>query len=353
MEGASPVVHTMSDIRQMLLEESRKLQEISERNQQLFDRMLPSDQEHFSSKSEALNAGSRHETDDGFGSSRPLDSLDRNVFDAPRSATKLAPATPHNPDTGDLTEAQLQTPHVFHPEVPRIPFENIAERAMPVDTKAELKVNAYLQSFDGADRLLVGVHMKLLHSYYKSHAEGLEPEDFVRLCRAAGLMDGEHAFTNPDIISITSGVIEEMQVSNPDRAVDTSMDFLSFCIAAGEVAAFRFSKAASRHVANRLLFRRVLAPLSFHVMLSDLVPQSVVNLVPQTSADSTPAAARSFGRSSRGIGNESNLGATMPGVVGGQTGLLDPLIGLAPGPLEQSRSQVEVWARYLCRERCC
>lgn len=193
------------------------------------------------------------------------------------------------------------------------------------------------------------------------------PEDLVRLCRAAGLMDGPHAFSNPDIISIAVGVIETLnEGSIPADAslvgIDTAMDFRAFCVALSEIAAFRFSRAESAHVGQRTLFRRVLGPLALHVMASDLVPQAAVNIIHDQhehlkelqelrgkSAHDDEALHGEYGSATTDGGADGQAAQypssnRVPGVVGGTEGLLDPLIGLAPDPFETSRSKVEVRA---------
>ena len=193
------------------------------------------------------------------------------------------------------------------------------------------------------------------------------PEDLVRLCRAAGLMDGPHAFSNPDIISIAVGVIETLnEGSIPADAslvgIDTAMDFRAFCVALSEIARFRFSRAESPQVAQRTLFRRVLGPLALHVMASDLVPQAAVTIIhdqherlkesqelrekmPHDDASDDGDYAGGGGGYDGQMGQHSSSNR-VPGVVGGTEGLLDPLIGLAPDPFEMSRARVEVCALY-------
>ena len=110
---------------------------------------------------------------------------------------------------------------------------------------------------------MCGVFLKLLHSYFKTRPEGLEPDDFVRLCRAAGLMDGQSAFSNADLMSIVVGVIDTLRQEHPISPFDTHLDFNAYTVTLSELAAFRFSNAQTADVARRQLFKNYLVPLGY------------------------------------------------------------------------------------------
>eukprot|EP00750_Incisomonas_marina_P009575 INCI16048.1.p1 GENE.INCI16048.1~~INCI16048.1.p1 ORF type:complete len:236 (+),score=42.47 INCI16048.1:180-887(+) len=226
---------------EQLLEESRKLQRLSEHNDRLFGKMLSSESRTLEPMSprvrasiprsqfhQGVSADDRRDFDEHVprSASHSVPGLEQHPADALRQShgrmkvNDLASDAPRHPanrfgagaskrfesDDEKLSTMDPTVPQMYDTDQPTLSFRTLAERCVPVDVQAQLKVNAFLQAFHASDRLLAGLQLKLLHSYYRSQTEqqggNMFPEDLVRLCRAAGLMDGPHAFSNPDIISI-------------------------------------------------------------------------------------------------------------------------------------------------------
>jgi hypothetical protein len=144
------------------------------------------------------------------------------------------------------SQQHQQQPAMYDTEPPLVPFHSLAAKSVPVDEQAEFRVVGFLLAFAAQDRLLVGMHLRLLHTFYSSSSSSsasssssssassaassssstlllsppaasplslavMLPDDLVRLCRAAGLMDGPHAFSNPDIFAVATGVLERLR----------------------------------------------------------------------------------------------------------------------------------------------
>jgi hypothetical protein len=189
----------------MLLEESRRLEELSEHNQRLFNRMLPAEsralgpmsprvREATTPLSKYRNAGTRGDDDArDFAAYAPsltsssasgrypripgvgdgLSAAKMHVDDlAPQTVLSSASSSRRPTHPHDSSYEEARVPQMYEAEQPRLPLHDIAERSVPVDVQAEMKVNAFLQSFHPADRLLTGIHLRLLFSYYKAQPDG-------------------------------------------------------------------------------------------------------------------------------------------------------------------------------------
>lgn len=409
-----------NSVHTMLMVESKKLEKLAAENESHINRMInpkanfssssvPFDQPHYSSTSHSphiqrqqstYKTESRYESNNNLNKERTHNnSLSHLHINDLRTAQNSAHTIDRNINNDYIhsntrskqfnssitaprqynAHNKSQKPLLFDTTPSSVPFRLLAKKCVPLEVQAEFRVNSFLRIFvPHADLVLVGVHLTLLYSYYASNINtGLFPDDLVRLCRAAGLMDGQHTFSIPDIFAVVRKVLTESEEENY-RAIDhmksvhipiqnikdVALDFALFGTALSEIAAFRFSKTPSMSTRHQRLYRRFLAPLTYRLMISDLTPQSsiviikhlkerIINLedtsnarpkqmrqiIQQQEPKTTDPNTKNYEKERN---HHDHTTTEIPGVVRGSHGELDPLIGLPEDFLVQSRQRAEV-----------
>lgn len=203
---------------EQLLEESRKLQRLSEHNDRLFGKMLSAESRTLEPMSprvrasiprshfhQGVSADDRRDFDEHVprSATRSVPGLERHPAEALRQShgrmqvNELASDVPRRPanrfgagsqrpfesDDEKLNTMDPTMPQMYDANQPTLSFRTLAERCVPVDVQAQLKVNAFLQAFHPSDRLLAGLQLKLLYSYYRSQTEQQVPFNTVVIAR--------------------------------------------------------------------------------------------------------------------------------------------------------------------------
>lgn len=313
----------MSSLQSQLIAESRRLRQMAENTERRINTTI----------SESLRVDKMPVLKNNETSGRPKQSQILSNVNFSSTHLQNTPKRTSQLRLNDLQSSHsetLQTVQVENDTLPRIDFHKILSN-LSVDIKTDICTVGFIKTIASEDQLMVGVCLTLLFNYYKSKKNGVSASDFVRLCRAAGFLDGNHSFSNPDIFTIATSVIDTMNDENAARLPESVMDFQYFCVALADLATYRYSQISACEIRHYRILSTYLIPLTYKVMLSDLVPFAIVKLLSQKTQTNSQD------------DNQGNTSETsVPGIIGPSKGTFDKLVGFPDDPYSSLRLNIEV-----------
>ena len=182
---------TTSSLRH-LLEESKKLEALSEENERIFERLLPGEgggnialtnnyrRANTNRRARLFEPNLDEDTENSidFETHAPLSPTSYAELQKREKQQQLQQYPQRHNDHNNSTPAQPPLPELYSStssssssassNIPAMKFHVIAEQCLGVDIKSEVQINDFLRSFTEKDRLLVGVQLMMLFNYYKS-----------------------------------------------------------------------------------------------------------------------------------------------------------------------------------------